>query len=96
MDGVDVLFLGPEDMKLRMGIPTHVAALDVPELRAIMAATADAARAAGKFAGIILSTGEAARVSRAMGYQLLTCGADAQFLRLIAPQRAAEVREALK
>jgi len=95
VEGIDMLFFGPDDMKLRMGIPVDTSPLDHPELLEAMARTARIARAAGKFAGTTAASGKAARVVRDMGYQLLMCGADVVFIRTGAPQRLADVRDAL-
>lgn len=95
VEGIDVLFFGPDDMKLRMGIPVETSPLDHPELLDAMRRTAKIARAAGKWSGTTAANGKAARAARDMGYQMLMCGADAQFLRLLPPQRLAEVRDAL-
>ncbi len=79
-DGIDLLFLGPDDMKLSMGLPedtpmTHDA------LDAAFRAVAEAARAAGKYAGCIAPTEKGARAAVEAGYQLVVGGGDTLFLR---------------
>lgn len=96
VEGIDLLFFGPDDMKTRMGIPIDTAIVDNPQLLDAMKRTAEAARAAGKFAGTVAATPEAVKACREMGYQVLMCGGDVTLFRLHAPQRLAEMRKALE
>ena len=95
VDGIDMLFFGPDDVKLRLGIPMDTVPTEHPALREAMRRVAEIARAAGKHAGATAGSGPAARAVRELGYQLIMCGSDVHCLRTIAPQRLAEVRKAL-
>lgn len=79
IDGVDVLFFGPDDMALRQGLR-----MDAPRPPGAMDAAcrevADAARAHGKHAGGIFVTPEALEKGLDLGYTLITSAADALLL----------------
>jgi 4-hydroxy-2-oxoheptanedioate aldolase len=91
-DGVDGLFFGPDDMKLRLGLPMETPHEEHPQLREAMQQTVAAARAAGKFAGTVTPTPAALKLARALGYLLLACGSDSAFVRGTAAQRLREMR----
>jgi 2-dehydro-3-deoxyglucarate aldolase/4-hydroxy-2-oxoheptanedioate aldolase len=73
MDGVDVLFVGPTDLSHSLGVPgqfqdaTYVAALD---------SVADACRAHGKAAGILLRGAEDVPAHLDRGYRFIGLGSD--------------------
>jgi 4-hydroxy-2-oxoheptanedioate aldolase len=96
VEGIDLLFFGPDDMKTRMGIPIDTAPIEHPELREAMRRTAEIARAAGKFAGTVAATPPAVKACHEMGYQVLMCGGDVTLFRLHAPQRLADMKKALE
>jgi 4-hydroxy-2-oxoheptanedioate aldolase len=93
-EGVDALFFGPDDMKVRMGIPINTAITDHPQLREAMKATADAARKAGKIAGSVAATGPALQMAIELGYQLIVGGGDVAFIRTSAAARLDELKKA--
>jgi 4-hydroxy-2-oxoheptanedioate aldolase len=93
--GLHALFFGPDDMKLQMGLPVNTAITESPKLQEAMKTMADAARSAGKFAGIVAPSGEAAVLARNMGYQIIVGGADVGFLRTVAPAKLTEIKTAL-
>lgn len=79
VQGLDALFVGPNDLSLAIatwqpGMPTDV---DFIETLKRIAATA---RAAGKFAGIHCADAAMARACRDWGYQFTTIAADIAFL----------------
>ena len=95
VEGIDMLFFGPDDMKLRMGIPVETPPADDPRLLDAMRATAEAARQSGKFVGTTGATPETIQTYAAMGYQLLIGGGDFFFLHAAAAQTLDELRSAL-
>jgi len=94
-EGVDVLFFGPDDMKIQLGIPVNASITDTPEVRTAMEATARAARKAGKFAGCVAAAGPVIRMAADMGYTLVVGGGDVGFLRTAAPAKLEELKQAL-
>jgi len=94
-DGVDCLFFGPDDMKVRMGLPINTAVNESPELQAAMKSTAEAAKAAGKFAGCVGATPESLQVAIDLGYQLMVGGGDIGFLRVAAADKLQALRKTL-
>ncbi len=95
IEGLHALFFGPDDMKLQMGIPINTGLTESKPLQEAARTTAKAARDAGKFAGIVAPTGEAAALAREMGYQIIVGGADVGFIRTLAPQKLTELKTAL-
>ena len=95
-EGIDALFFGPDDMKVRMGIPINTSAFENDRLREAMVRTAKSARAAGKACGTVTGSAEAARIAVDMGCTLLIGGGDIAFLRVTAANRLEELREELK
>ncbi len=55
VDGVDVLFVGPLDLSVSLGVPRQLAH---PDMRAAKARMVEACRRAGKAAGILLAREE--------------------------------------
>jgi 4-hydroxy-2-oxoheptanedioate aldolase len=77
VDGVDVLFIGPSDLSLAMGI---LADFDHPEFVKAVRATAEAARQHGKTAGILLPAGHSVERYHSPGFRFLMSGSDAMLL----------------
>lgn len=92
VEGVDALFFGPDDMRVSMGISVNTPVIEHPKLREAMGRVAEAAKAAGKFAGIVAVAPEAATVAKEMGYQLIIGGADIVLLRTAAAAKIAELK----
>jgi 4-hydroxy-2-oxoheptanedioate aldolase len=90
VDGIDGLFFGPDDMKLRMNIPLGTAVNDDPRLQTAVQQVAGAANDAGKFAGIVVDPELLGDVLD-LGYRMVSCGSDAGLL-----QGAAAIREAVR
>lgn len=95
LEGIDVMFFGPDDMKVRMGLPINTTIDDSPELQQAMAQTARAAKNAGKVAGCVAATPKSIRVAVDLGYQLIVGGGDIVFLRVSAAERLASLKAAL-
>lgn len=81
LDGVDALFIGPDDLKLRLGLPRSTDLYTDPKLRAALERTIAAARAHGKEVAIPAIKAADARQAREMGMRILVGGADAYYLR---------------
>jgi 2-keto-3-deoxy-L-rhamnonate aldolase RhmA len=90
--GVDGLFFGPDDMKVRMGLPIDLQITESEELRRAMETTAQAARKAGKFCGCVAATPTALRMAIDLGYQLIACGSDVMFIRATSAAKLKELR----
>ena len=73
VEGVDVLFLGPGDMSLRLGCS---AAVTDPVMMEVQKKVADAARTHGKAWGRPVGTAEDARVLVELGAQLIAFGSE--------------------
>jgi 4-hydroxy-2-oxoheptanedioate aldolase len=94
--GLDVLFLGPDDMKLRLGLPIETPTFGNEQLAAAARRTAAACRAAGKFAAIPGVSKENAAQCRELGYQMLFGGSDVGFLRTGAPATLLGLKDAIR
>jgi 4-hydroxy-2-oxoheptanedioate aldolase len=77
IDGVDVLFVGPADLSMEMGIFNQ---FDHPRFKAALKATIEAAKKAGKATGILIFNSDDFKTYQEMGIQLIACGADATFV----------------
>ncbi|HEY4290911.1 MAG TPA: aldolase/citrate lyase family protein [Puia sp.] len=91
--GVDVLFIGPSDLTMALGIfgqTDHP--LFVNAVRQIVAAAASA----GKHAGILLSDAADLKRYKDMGIHFIACGTDAGFLNKGARQMVETLRKAIK
>ena len=76
-DGVDVLFVGPTDLSLALGVygqPDH------PKFVEAIKATADAATRHGKAAGILLKDPDEFEKYYSLGYRFIACGSDGVFV----------------
>lgn len=94
-DGIDALFFGPDDMKVRMGIPINTSAVENEKLRQAMEHTAKVARAANKFAGTVAASPEQVRLVVDLGYQIIIGGSDIGFLRNSSSEQPAKLRNVL-
>lgn len=77
VDGVDVLFIGPADLTMSMGI---FGQFDHPLFIDAVKATVAAAEKAGKATGILLFNPEDLTKYRTLGIRMIACGADATFV----------------
>ena len=94
VDGVDVLFFGPDDISMRQGLPMHEPR---PEghFDDALKRVADAARACGKIAGGVFPNPKAIQQAAAMGFRLAVAGADVIFLAEGSSTKADLMRKAL-
>jgi len=77
IDGVDVLFIGPADLTMSMGI---FGQFDHPLFTDAVTATVTAAKKAGKAAGILIFNPDEYSRYHQMGVRMIACGADATFV----------------
>jgi len=94
-EGVDVLFFGPDDMKVRLGIPINASINESPKLAEALEQTVTAAKSAGKITGCVTPTAEVLKLAVSLGCSLLVGGGDVAFLRTTAPAKLAELRAVL-
>ncbi len=73
VDGVDVLFIGPLDLSVNMGIPQE---FDHPDFLAAKAKVAKAAQNAGKSSGILLLSAEQVPSTLEAGFTFVALGSD--------------------
>ena len=76
-DGVDVLFVGPTDLSIALGVygqPDH------PKFVDAIKATADAAKREGKAAGILLKNPDEFKRYYDLGFRFIACGSDGGFV----------------
>ncbi len=73
VDGIDVLFLGPLDMSVSMGIPQQY---DHPDFIAVKKQIAETAIRAGKAAGTLLLSPDLIGPTIEMGYSFIALGSD--------------------
>jgi 4-hydroxy-2-oxoheptanedioate aldolase len=78
IDGVDVLFIGPSDLTLALGIFRQ---LDHPKYQAALKATVKAARDHGKTAGVLMLDPVYYEMYHNLGFRFLACGADGLFIK---------------
>lgn len=77
LEGVDVLFIGPADLSMALGV---FGEFDHPGFIEAVTATVNAAEKAGKAAGILLRSPEDFKKYHDMGIRVIACGADAAFM----------------
>ncbi|MFN4145705.1 MAG: HpcH/HpaI aldolase family protein [Runella sp.] len=77
IEGADVLFIGPADLSMEMGI---FGQFDHPRFIEALREITNAAQKAGKATGILFFNPDDFPKYHAMGIQLIACGADATFV----------------
>lgn len=77
LDTVDVLFVGPSDLTLSLGI---FGQLDHPLYQQAIRSVAQAAKKYGKATGVLLLDPVEYEMYYQLGYRFLACGADATFV----------------
>ncbi|MEL6508240.1 MAG: aldolase/citrate lyase family protein [Pseudomonadota bacterium] len=92
VDGLDVIFIGAVDLAAGLG---HLKDMSHPEVKAAIARIETRTRAAGKVLGGLANAPEDATAKMALGYQLLSFGSDALFLREGALAAAKNAKEAI-
>lgn len=77
IDGVDVLFIGPADLSMELGI---FGQFDHPRFKEAVRETINAAQKAGKATGILFFNPDDYQMYHDLGIRLIACGADATFV----------------
>jgi 4-hydroxy-2-oxoheptanedioate aldolase len=77
IEGVDVLFIGPADLTMELGI---FGQFNHPEYLAAVEKTIQAANQAGKSTGILFFNPEEYSTYHQMGIRFIACGADGTFV----------------
>ncbi|GAB4024995.1 HpcH/HpaI aldolase family protein [Spirosoma gilvum] len=77
IDGVDVLFIGPADLSMELGI---FGQFNHPRFKEAVKATVEAAQKAGKATGILFFNPDDYQLYHDLGIRLIACGADATFV----------------
>jgi len=77
-DGIDVLFVGPTDLSLSLGI---LGQLNHPHYQDAIRSIATAAKKYGKAVGVLLQDVNEYEMYYQLGYRFLACGADSMFVR---------------
>jgi 4-hydroxy-2-oxoheptanedioate aldolase len=90
IDEIDVLFVGPMDLSIALGVfgqPDHPRFVDA------LKATADAAKKEGKAAGILLQKPEEFKKYFEIGFRFIACGSDSSFVQNGACKTAKRLNE---
>jgi 2-keto-3-deoxy-L-rhamnonate aldolase RhmA len=77
VDGIDVLFVGPADLSYSMG---RFRQFDDPEFRSAIERVVQAARSAGKSAGIFCASPDSVPRAVADGFRMIAVGTDGGFM----------------
>ena len=77
VDGVDLLFVGPADLSISLGVPMQ---LEHPKVLKAIDRVAAAVAKAGKWWGIATGTPQASQRALDRGARMVTCGGDHGFL----------------
>lgn len=77
LDGIDVLFIGPSDLTMALGI---FGQFDHPMYQEALRATVQAAEKAGKATGILLFSSDDYKTYHDLGIRFIACGSDATFV----------------
>ena len=73
VNGVDVLFVGPLDLSVSLGVPDQ---FDHPAVQSALSNVAKAARQAGKAAGILVANESQLNQVKALGFTFVALGSD--------------------
>ncbi|GAB3251834.1 4-hydroxy-2-oxoheptanedioate aldolase [Larkinella harenae] len=77
IDGVDVLFIGPADLSMELGI---FGQFDHPRFKEALRETVNAAQKAGKATGILFFNPEDYQRYHDLGIRMIACGSDGTFV----------------
>lgn len=77
IDGVDVLFIGPADLTMELGI---FGQFDHPLFKDALKATVNAAAKVGKATGILFFNPDDYKTYHHLGIRMIACGSDATFI----------------
>lgn len=96
VEGVDLLFFGPDDMKLRMGLDLSMPVSENKQLCDALRKVAEAAKEAGKHSGVVAVTPELVQLNVNYGYQFIVGGGDSMFLKSGAADALRNLRAAAR
>lgn len=96
VEGVDLLFFGPDDMKLRMGLDLGTPVMENQQLCDALSRVAAAAKRAGKHSGVVAVTPELVQLNIEYGYQFIIGGGDSMFLNSGAADAIERLRGAIQ
>ncbi len=91
VDGIDGLFVGPNDLALSLGHRPG-AAMPVPEVAQALDRIQAAAHRAGRVAGVFCADGEVGAWMAGIGFDMITPGNDAGLLKAAAVERITRIR----
>ncbi len=95
LDGVDALFLGPDDILLRRGV-----SMGIPRTKETlgndMEAVAQASKKSGKFSVMPAHSPEIIKYAHSIGFNMLASGADTVFLTNASDQTSKAARQAIQ
>ncbi|MBN2296811.1 MAG: hypothetical protein JXM70_30580 [Pirellulales bacterium] len=94
-DGVDLLMLGPDDLKTQLGLAIDSPLLDTPELLQCLNKVVRAADKAGKGAMCIATTPELLKYAYGLGYRIFIGSSDVYLLRQGSQESARKLRGAV-
>ncbi|WP_439583508.1 HpcH/HpaI aldolase family protein [Dyadobacter bucti] len=77
IEGIDVLFIGPADLSMELGI---FGQFDHPRFKEALKETVNAARKAGKATGILFFNTYDYQTYHDLGIRMIACGSDATFV----------------
>lgn len=92
MNGIDVIFFSPDDMKLSMGLPVNKQISESVDLCRGMEKVAEAARKAGKYCGIVAPGNNDRGLAIELGYQIIVVGGDSAFIRSSSEKKLEELK----
>jgi 4-hydroxy-2-oxoheptanedioate aldolase len=90
VDGVDVLFIGPLDLTMSLGILQQ---FDHPDFAAALKATAAAANKHGKSTGVLMASPDMFDHFYDLGFRFLACGSDGAMVNNAARALAGKLKE---
>jgi 4-hydroxy-2-oxoheptanedioate aldolase len=90
LNEVDVLFVGPSDLSLALGIFNQ---FNHPDYRRVITQVAQAAQKNGKAAGVLLQDVSEYELYYQLGFRFIACGADTSFVMRGAENMAKQLKE---
>ena len=90
VDGVDVLFVGPADLSMALGV---FGQLEHPKFVEALEAIKDAANRAGKMPGILMRHPDDFEKFYQLGFRFMACGADSAFVNTAARNMTQTLQE---
>ena len=95
IDGIDGLFIGAADLRLRLGLPMQARVDETAELQRCFRQVAAAAKNTGKVSGCVVTDDGVMALSLELGMQVLAFGGDAGLMRRAVADKLADVRAVL-